>query len=66
MAINRNEKYLYYIFMDDGIDLKTRSQYKLAGNPWRLFENFLGQIEPAVGAVTPTKIIRLEEAKKYH
>ena len=46
----RSEKYLYYIFMDDDIFL----QLKLPGrkeNPWRLFENFLRRIQPAVAVV---------------
>ena len=39
-------KYLYYIFMDDDIFLKTTN----GGNPWRQFERFLVNIEPAVAA----------------
>ena len=46
-AMNRSEKYLYYIFMDDDIVLQT----KRAENPWRAFEDFLTRIEPAVAAV---------------
>ena len=40
-------QYLYYIFMDDDIILKTTN----GGNPWRQFEKFLVNIEPAVAAV---------------
>ena len=49
-ATNRSEKYLYYIFMDDDITL----QIQAAVNPWRVFEDFLTRIEPAVGAVDTT------------
>ena len=40
-------RYLYYIFVDDDIVLKTTK----SGNPWRQFERFLVNIEPAVAAV---------------
>ena len=43
----RSEKYLYYIFMDDDIELTT----ELSVNPWRTFLDFLIDIEPAVGVV---------------
>ena len=46
--MKRSKKYLYYIFMDDDIDLKTIMIYKATANPWRVFENFLRR---AVGAV---------------
>ena len=48
-AMNRSEKYLYYIFMDDDVNLKTESKYNV--NPWRQLEFFLEEIEPAVGIV---------------
>ncbi len=47
-ALRRSEKYLYYIFMDDDIVLKTKTEFQ---NPWTEFENFLKTIEPAVAAV---------------
>ena len=47
-ARERKNKYLYYIFMDDDITLTLERKSQ---NPWRLFENFLKQIEPAVAAV---------------
>ena len=47
IAMKRNEKYLYYIFMDDDIVLKRTTKK----NPWREFEDFLKRIEPAVAAV---------------
>ena len=46
----RGEKYLYYIFMDDDIVLRFKTEPKNL-NPWREFENFLKRIEPAVGGV---------------
>ena len=47
VAMERSEKYLYYIFMDDDIVLKKSTK-----NPWREFqEDFLKRIEPAVAAV---------------
>ena len=47
VARRRGEKYLYYIFMDDDIVLKTRT----TKTPWRMFEDFLKRVEPAVAAV---------------
>jgi hypothetical protein len=44
---NRSEKYLYYIFTDDDVDLMT----ELNINPWRTFLDFLLDVEPAVGIV---------------
>ena len=46
----RSEKYLYYIFMDDDIFLQIKVP-RSTKNPWRLFENFLMRIQPAVGVV---------------
>ena len=50
VARRRGEKYLYYIFMDDDIVLRFKTEPN-NHNPWREFENFLKRIEPAVGAV---------------
>ena len=47
-ALARGEEYLYYIFLDDDIGLSTKTPN---ANPWREFEDFLKQIEPAVAAV---------------
>ena len=47
VAKSWNIQYLYYIFMDDDIVLTTTK----TGNPWRQFERFLINIEPAVAAV---------------
>ena len=53
VAKKRGRKYLYYIFMDDDITLKvkgTRPQ-----NPWRYFENFVRELEPALAAIGLTQ-----------
>ena len=48
-AMKRDTRYLYYIFMDDDIQLvDSTGTYP---NPWRGFENFLIDVEPAVGTV---------------
>ena len=51
VAIMRTEKYWYYIFMDDDIILKSLENDH---QPWRTYENFLRQVEPAVGGVDCT------------
>lgn len=50
VAWRRSERYLYYIFMDDDIHLEVKSNTTKT-NPWRLFEDFLRRVEPAVGVV---------------
>ena len=47
VAKSRHLQYLYYIFVDDDIVLNTTK----TGNPWKQFERFLFNIEPAVAAV---------------
>ena len=47
-AKKRGNVYLYYIFIDDDIGLRTKAH---DANPWRQFEQFLKEIEPAVAAV---------------
>ena len=47
-AKKRDEIYLYYVFMDDDIGLRTKTRNS---NPWREFEQFLKQVEPAVAAI---------------
>ena len=52
VAMGRSEKYLYYIFMDDDLHLKSKSHHNRdSRNLWRVFETFLRRIEPAVGAL---------------
>ena len=51
VAMKRKEKYWYYIFMDDDIILKSLEDDH---QPWRTYENFLRQVEPAVGGVDCT------------
>ena len=48
-ALKRKETYLYYVFIDDDISLKTDKLKRV--NPWRLFETHLRKYEPAVGTV---------------
>ena len=63
VAMRRSEKYLYYTFMDDDIILEAKE----TGNPWRLFEDFLRRIVPAVGAVDTNSnhcVKRTLEARK--
>ena len=63
IAMKRKEKYLYYIFMDGDIILTTKAKR----NPWRLFEDFLRRIEPAVGAVDTNRnrcVLRTYKARK--
>ena len=47
IAKNRSEKYVYYIFVDDDIQLQTKLHIK----PWLTFLQFLKEIEPAVGII---------------
>ena len=44
-AMKRDTRYLYYIFMDDDIQLVDSTG--MYPNPWRGFENFLIDVEPA-------------------
>ena len=48
MAKKRGKVYLYYIFLDNDIGLTTKTQNS---NPWREFEDFLKQVEPAIAAI---------------
>ena len=55
LAMKRDEKYHYYIFMDDDIELITNinvtKDKNKTQNPWRAFESSLKSVEPAVGVV---------------
>jgi hypothetical protein len=67
-AMKGSEKYLYYIFMDDDIDLQAKANSNLT-NPWRAFENFLRRVEPAVGAVDMNRnqwVPRTYKARRAH
>ena len=44
----RGKIYLYYVFLDDDIGLVTKTRNS---NPWREFEDFLQEIEPAIAAI---------------
>lgn len=51
---NQTERYLYYILMDDDIFLHCEERWcsRLhSRNPWRLFEEFLRRVRPAVAAL---------------
>lgn len=42
--------YLYFIFVDDDIELQVTEQYKgISQNPWRIFEKNLLEFLPAIG-----------------
>ena len=58
VAMMRKEKYWYYIFMDDDVILESLEHRQ----PWRMYENFLRQVEPAVGGVDCTCYPFLEYA----
>jgi hypothetical protein len=67
-AMKRSENYLYYIFMDDDIDLEAKEQ-DYDKKPWREFEHFLRLVEPAVGAAESDKnqwVPRTYEARKAY
>ena len=49
VAKKRDQNYLYYTFMDDDITLKVEEIKPQ--NPWRLFEKFLRELEPALAAI---------------
>ena len=57
-AMKRNKTYLYYVFMDDDIELGDPRRLPIG--PWRRFENSLRSYEPAIAAVDPemVKLIR--------
>ncbi|MDO9109388.1 MAG: hypothetical protein Q7U40_01925, partial [Desulfatirhabdiaceae bacterium] len=54
-AVTRNAGYLYYIFLDgdcivkEDAELARTLNVKLCGNPFRTFEKYLLEWEPAVG-----------------
>ena len=60
VAMRMKEKYWYYIFIDDDIILESLLNYS---HPWRVYEDFLKQVEPAVGGVDCTCYPFLEYAR---
>ena len=62
-AMKRDTRYLYYIFMDDDIQLVDSTG--MYPNPWRGFENFLIDVEPAVGTVTLDIDYSISYVRKY-
>ena len=51
LAMKKNERYHYYIFIDDDIELHITKEENKGQNPWRAFESSLKSVEPAVGVV---------------
>ena len=47
----RDKRFLYYIFMDDDIELEAKDKMVIA-NPWRVFEQSLLLYQPAIAAPT--------------
>ena len=47
-VMKRQEKYLYYIFIDDDVILKMKKND--TSNPWRVFEDSLIRLQPPVAA----------------
>jgi hypothetical protein len=50
-AMKRNQKYLYFIILDDDIILQQGRENVSDATPWRKFEEFLVRVEPALAAV---------------
>ena len=51
---NRQEKYLYYIMMDDDIDVRWMEKLRptfSTKNPWRSYEAFLRKVRPPIAAL---------------
>ena len=66
---NKSDRYLYYILMDDDIQVKWRKQWKKMlrfKNPWRSFEEFLRRSLPAVASlqINEKRLTKIEEIKK--
>ena len=58
-AMNRNQKYLYYVFMDDDFALGD-PRHQLMG-PWRRFESSLRSYEPAIAAIDHGWVPRIRD-----
>ena len=48
---HRSDSYLYYILMDDDIQLGWTRNVSRIKDPWRSFEEFLLRVQPAVAAI---------------
>ena len=59
-AMARDQRFLYYMIMDDDIQLEAKDTLKIP-NPWRAFERSLLLYEPAVAGLTWTKYGKLGE-----
>ena len=53
-AMARDQRFLYYIIMDDDVQLEAKDTLKIP-NPWRAFERSLLLYEPALAGSTWTK-----------
>ena len=53
-AMARDQRFLYYIIMDDDVQLEAKDKLKIP-NPWRAFERSLLLYEPAVAGSLWTK-----------
>ena len=60
---HRSESYLYYILMDDDIQLGWKQKVARFKNPWRSFEEFLFRVQPAVAALHINKQIEFGPKK---
>ena len=58
-AMNRNQTYLYYVFMDDDFALGDPRQ--LIMGPWRRFESSLRSYEPAIAAIDNGWVPRIRD-----
>ena len=65
---NKSERYLYYILMDDDIEVMWRERWKvMLGNkdPWRSFEAFIRKTQPPIAALElhETLLSHIEEIR---
>jgi len=45
------KKYLYYVQIDDDVELYVRNKLLIKKKPWKTFDDFLLKYEPAIGCV---------------
>ena len=66
---NRKDKYLYYIMIDDDVDVwwmdKSRSTFGNK-NPWRSYEAFLRKVKPPIAALDLYNYGMQERIEKIH
>ncbi len=49
--MKREEEYLYYILMDDDVNLVMKGETNHDNDPWRIYRDFLINTEPALGVL---------------